>query len=457
MLTYFDCILLVLYKKSIHCRKTSRKSNAATYKQKVLIANRIFDGLYKLVKNTEGKSPIWNVYSWIMEPDGTIIKDYIYCTKCLSVLKYDDDSRHVSNVKRHACAQKYWHVKPQETKTPDDSVNRFKEQPRTPEKETIIMATTSSDKDNSDEVRRVEISTNIYQGVYKLIMVKNRKSLVWKLFAMITKANGTLVKGYVYCTICSRLLAFDGRRTGSLKNHKCAKKHWKHLLMEAEETEGTTTKSRPMTTKQPNRKSGLSIKRLKTDENEIDDDSISLSDDCDNLQSYNEDLCVVNEAEDDEDDLLSYNNDQIGLKFEHIRTDNGSILDGVVRCCHCKMELEYKGSYKIQLNEHECVNETVLPIKMEFDEEIKSTGLECTTIKQEANDNLYCVKEEDEGEVNSTKSPIYLEEQYDSKEKLYLNTYETKSQAHDDTPYHYVIHELDESNNTYIKEEFKDF
>lgn len=68
-----------------------------------------------------------------------------------------------------------------------------------------------------------EISNKINLGVFKLTMNRSSKSGLWKVLALITKADGTVVNGYLYCTKCTTIIKNRGgsQAISNLYKHLC--------------------------------------------------------------------------------------------------------------------------------------------------------------------------------------------------------------------------------------------
>uniref|UniRef100_A0A1I8Q944 BED-type domain-containing protein n=1 Tax=Stomoxys calcitrans TaxID=35570 RepID=A0A1I8Q944_STOCA len=133
-------------------------------------------GTYVLQPNKESNDPIWSRFAFVAMKGNveSILKDVVCCNQCQTILKYHDPSG-VKYLYEHECGKE----------------------------------------------DKLKISFKIKTGLYKLKQRHCSKSNLWKLFALISKDDNTVMKDYVYCTACAEILPYTVRSTKKLKTHKC--------------------------------------------------------------------------------------------------------------------------------------------------------------------------------------------------------------------------------------------
>lgn len=65
------------------------------------LLKNIETGVFRVTKNKDSRSEIWNIFSQIEKDDGTTIDGVVICDKCNNILKYN--GKQTSNLIRHKC------------------------------------------------------------------------------------------------------------------------------------------------------------------------------------------------------------------------------------------------------------------------------------------------------------------------------------------------------------------
>ncbi|XP_036337590.1 uncharacterized protein LOC118747648 isoform X1 [Rhagoletis pomonella] len=227
------------------------------------IVHKIKAGVYNLSWKERRNSAIWSIFAEIKKEDGSILQGYLCCSKCMRLLRFD--GKRTSNLNRHKCysslnesaridkidlsnecsssasdADQNFDDSDPTVAESEDSESQHCESP--PPKLDLYGGTVNSyiklDKADAsppntetkpkccETFTRISkdpevILEKIAGGDYTLSHKRKGKSEIWNVFAEIRKGNGSIVKGYVCCRKCMRLLKYNGRNTSNLNRHKC--------------------------------------------------------------------------------------------------------------------------------------------------------------------------------------------------------------------------------------------
>ncbi|XP_073834878.1 uncharacterized protein [Musca autumnalis] len=153
------------------------------------IQENITKGVYRVERLNNSKSLMWKVFGIVKDEDDTTLDAYVCCLICKSIFVRS------TRCLRHTCLVKY--------------LMNF------PERNVLYDKQTSN------------IELNLICGNYKLKMVENRSSRMWKVFAIIIDAQNKPIKNFLYCRKCARALQVNGGKSGggcakdNIAQHHC--------------------------------------------------------------------------------------------------------------------------------------------------------------------------------------------------------------------------------------------
>ncbi|XP_073834877.1 uncharacterized protein isoform X2 [Musca autumnalis] len=154
------------------------------------IQENIFKGIYRIERPSNKKSLMWKVFGTIKTEDDTTLDDFVCCLVCKSICVRSSDSL------THTCLAKY------------------------------LENEREKGKDVQHDKQTSNIEHNLKCGNYKLKMVENRSSRIWKVFAIIIDGENKPIKNFLYCRKCTRALQVNGSRDGggakdNIAQHDC--------------------------------------------------------------------------------------------------------------------------------------------------------------------------------------------------------------------------------------------
>ncbi|XP_075148495.1 uncharacterized protein LOC142222321 [Haematobia irritans] len=153
--------------KTIANSENEEESDEDEEDEKVSITKKIDSDLYRIIPK-EGESCVWDIIGEIQTENGDTLTNYVYCRKCLKVLRRGCEPKYLYS---HKCVKDYSKV--------DGAIKIF-HGPR-------------------------DISRKLDIGVYKL-MPKKLKGSQWSILYAIQKEDGSNLEDYVCCIKCHHIL-----------------------------------------------------------------------------------------------------------------------------------------------------------------------------------------------------------------------------------------------------------
>ncbi|XP_013103902.2 uncharacterized protein LOC106084620 [Stomoxys calcitrans] len=391
------------------------------------LESKIRNGEYKLVNKSNSRSQLWSVFSWFCDGTGTLVKEWVYCRHCKQVKRsYKSVTTHLL---RHKCFIKWKREQPAKNSTEEDSdedkVNEMasggedsnannsmqKFNSGMDSKMEIDERLPSNANHQQDMKEKIKIAFNIRKGTYKLKPL-NRKSLIWKTFALIQKPDGSQVEGFVCCHKCGRILKSNGITTGNLNRHKCyidTKKLPKSSTLQA---------SRPALNMTMADSDNDSQHLSAFEDEEEDNYTFEMSMIQQNVeQQLKSGACTLKANTDCLDN-------QLWSRFAFIVMDNGAVLRGMVCCRLCQLVLKYnfKTKDEFHLKKHKCCASSQNRLSKNPNNEDLSY---CNELQQEVAITNAAQEEEQENieyQVRAIKEEI-IEDSCVVEEETMLNSY----------------------------------
>ncbi|XP_058978482.1 uncharacterized protein LOC101900110 [Musca domestica] len=145
-------------------------------KMEANIRENLKNGNYRTEQLTNQRNAMWKVFAIIKTEDDKTLDDFVYCLKCRELCEFKNNN----TCPAHKCLEKY----------------KAKQMAR-------------------------RIAINLKCGKYKLKFVENRKSRMWKVFAVICDEQKP-IKNFLYCRQCQQALEVStGSEKESIAQHEC--------------------------------------------------------------------------------------------------------------------------------------------------------------------------------------------------------------------------------------------
>uniref|UniRef100_A0A1I8Q317 BED-type domain-containing protein n=2 Tax=Stomoxys calcitrans TaxID=35570 RepID=A0A1I8Q317_STOCA len=230
------------------------------------IMSQLRSKVYKLRMPHKPQAPMWQVFAKIVKPNGNEIKGMALCTMCKRLFKCKNRLFH--NLQRHICFKLHH----QESNKVDNGDAEDEQQQKSAYKDFYFemdiidqpslshiefdddandtQAETDEDSSQSEDIppskyspiepdesylkaddgtAKAFILAKLYSKCYRLRMQRNPRIALWKIFAHITRTNGSAINDFVFCTRCQNLMKFKNNNTANLYRHICFKNNLQQI------------------------------------------------------------------------------------------------------------------------------------------------------------------------------------------------------------------------------------